>query len=155
MTFPFIDQAIAVIQRTLELNPNFGLAHEALGSVYEAQGKLQLAIEEWQRAAELSQNSPSVLAALGHAYAISGNQEEARKIAERLKPISKQHYVSAWDMAVLYAGMGDAESAFRWLERSYRDRESQIPFLKQDHRLAPLRSDPRFHELLHRLGLPT
>jgi TolB-like protein/Flp pilus assembly protein TadD len=149
------DQAIGVIQRTLELNPNFALAHEVLASVYEQQGNLQSAIGELQKAVELSQDDPSFLAALGHAYAVSGDQAEARKIAERLNPISQKNYVSAWDMAVLFTGLSDADSAFRWLEKSYRDRDSQIPFLKQDHRLSPLRADPRFQNLLRRVGLPT
>lgn len=148
------DQAISAIQRTMELDPNFGLAHELLASVYEREGNLQSAIGEWQKAVEISQDNPSTLAALGHAYAVAGNQVEARKIAERLQPISRQHYVSAWDMAVLYAGLNDTDSAFRWLEKSYKERESQIPFLLQDRRLNSLRSDPRFHSLLRRVGLP-
>lgn len=148
------NQAIGVGQRTLELDPNFTLAHELLASVYEQQGNFQAAVGEWQKAVESSQDNPSTLAALGHAYAISGNQAEARRIVERLQMISEQHYVAAWDMAVLFTGLGDTDSAFRWLEKSFRERESQIPFLKQDHRLAPLRADPRFQNLLHRLGLP-
>ena len=148
------DQAISAIQRTLELNPNFGLAHELLASIYEREGKLQSAIGEWRKAVEISQDNPSTLAALGHAYAVAGNQVEARKIAIRLEPISRQHYVSAWDMAVLYIGMNDTRNAFRWLEKSYNERESQLPFLQQDHRLDPVRSDPRFQSLLRRVGLP-
>lgn len=149
------DQAIAVVQKVMELNPDFGLAHEVLGSVYEREGNFKASVAEWQRAAELSQNNPSVLAALGHVYGLSGNTAEARKTAERLKPMSERHYVAAWDVAVLYAGMRDSDSAFRWLEKAYRDRDSQMPFLKQDHRLAPLQSDPRFQNLLRRVGLPT
>ena len=79
---------------------------------------------------------------------------EARKIAEQLKLTSKQHYVPAWDMAVLFAGIGDADSAFQWLEESYTKRESQMPFLKVDYRMDPLRADPRFQNLVHRVGLP-
>jgi len=149
------DQAMAVIQRTLELNPDFGLAHELLGSVYEREGNLPSSVAEWQKAAELSPNNPSVLAALGHVYALAGNLSEAHKTADQLKTISKHHYVSAWDMAVLYAGMSDPNSAFRWLEKAYRDRESQLPFLKQDGRLARLRNDPRFQSLVRRIGLPS
>ncbi|MGB7643103.1 MAG: hypothetical protein WBL82_17575, partial [Terriglobales bacterium] len=74
------------------------------------------------------------LAHLGRAYALSGNQKEARKIADPLKLSSRQHYVPAWDMAVLFAGMRDSDSAFRWLEKSFAKRESQMPFLKADYR---------------------
>jgi TolB-like protein/DNA-binding winged helix-turn-helix (wHTH) protein/Tfp pilus assembly protein PilF len=147
------DEAIAVNQRTLELDPNFRMAHELMASIFEQQGNFQSAVAEWQKAVELSRDNPSELAALGHAYAISGNQTAARKILEKLQPISKRQYVAEWDMAVLFAGLGDADDAFQCLERSYRERESQMPFLNQDSRLASLRSDPRFHDMLRKVGL--
>jgi tetratricopeptide (TPR) repeat protein len=148
------DEAIALGQRTLELEPDFAPAHEMLAAVYEQQGKLPAAVAEWQKAVELSQDNPAILASLGHAYALSGKRTEARKIVARLQRISKQHYVAAWDMAILFAGLGDSSSTFRYLERAYQDRESQIPFLKQDRRLISLRADPRFQSLLRRVGLP-
>jgi TolB-like protein/DNA-binding winged helix-turn-helix (wHTH) protein/Flp pilus assembly protein TadD len=148
------DQAIEVNKRTLELDPNFVPGHELLASVYEQQGNFRAAVSEWQKAAELSPGNPFPVAALGYAYALEGNHAEARKIVARLNLISKQHYVSPWDVAVLFTGLGDADNAFRWLEKSYRERESQIPFLKLDRRLAPLRADPRFQELVRRIGLP-
>jgi TolB-like protein/Tfp pilus assembly protein PilF len=147
------DQAIAVNQRTLELDPNFAPAHELLATVYEQQGKLPMAIAERKRVVELAQGDPSLLSALAHAYAISGNQVEARKIAARLQQISKDHYVSAWDMAGLFTGLGDQDSAFRWLEKSYQSRESQLAFLNVSRLLDPLRANPRFPDLLRRVGL--
>jgi TolB-like protein/DNA-binding winged helix-turn-helix (wHTH) protein/tetratricopeptide (TPR) repeat protein len=149
------DQAIATNWRTLELDPKFAPAHEILATVYEQQGNLPAAILEWKKVVELTQEDPSLLSALGHAYAISGNQAEARKIAARLQRISKQHYVSAWDMAVLFTGLGDQDSAFRWLEKSYQSRESQLPFLNSSRLLDPLRANPRFQNLVHRIGLPS
>ncbi len=148
------DEAIALGQRTLELEPDFAPAHEMLAAVYEQQGKLPAAVAEWQKSVELSQDNPAILASLGHAYALSGKRTEARNIVVRLQRISKQHYVAAWDMAILFAGMGDSSNAFRYLERAYQDRESQIPFLKQDRGLISLRADPRFQSLLRRVGLP-
>lgn len=148
------DQAIEVLQRTLELDPNFAHGHELLASVFEQQGDLRAAIGEWQKAIELARDNPTPVAHLGRAYALSGSQDEARKIVEQLKRTSKQHYVPDWDMAVLCAGLGDANSAFRWLEKSYAKRESQMPFLKVDYRMDPLRADPRFQNLLRRVGLP-
>ncbi|MGA9510299.1 MAG: tetratricopeptide repeat protein [Candidatus Sulfotelmatobacter sp.] len=147
------DMANGLAQRTLELDPNFAPAHEMLAAVYEQQEKFPEAIAEWQKAVELSQDNPAILASLGHAYALSGKRTEARKIVARLQLISTQHYVAAWDMAILFAGLGDSSSAFRYLERSYQDRESQIPFLRQDRRLTSLRADPRFQKLLRRVGL--
>ncbi|MGA9135850.1 MAG: tetratricopeptide repeat protein, partial [Candidatus Sulfotelmatobacter sp.] len=147
------DQAIALSQRTLELDPNFAPAHEMLAAVYEQQGKFPSAIAEWQKAAELSHDNPGTLAALGHAYALSGNRLEAHKILLRLELISKRHYVADWDMAVLCTGLGDRDAAFRHLKKSYEERESQMPFLMQDHRLTSLKKDPRFQDLLRRIGL--
>ncbi|MFZ0735279.1 MAG: tetratricopeptide repeat protein [Candidatus Sulfotelmatobacter sp.] len=148
------DEAMAVIQRTLDFDPDFELAHEVLGSIYERQGKPELALSEWKTAVKLSKNNPSVLAALGHSYAIGGNKPAARKIAEQLQPNSKHKYVSAWDMAVLFTSLGEPQRALDWLEKSYEGHESQIPFLLQDQRLAPLRSNPRFLKLVRRVGLP-
>jgi TolB-like protein/DNA-binding winged helix-turn-helix (wHTH) protein/Tfp pilus assembly protein PilF len=147
-------QALEVVQRTLELDPNFAPGHELLASVYEQQGDFQSDITELKKASALSKDNPTSLAHLGRAYALSGNHDEARKIAEQLKQTARQHYVPAWDMAVLFAGMGDADTAFRWLEESYAKRESQMPFLKVDYRMDPLRADPRFQKMLRRVKLP-
>jgi TolB-like protein/DNA-binding winged helix-turn-helix (wHTH) protein/Flp pilus assembly protein TadD len=149
-----IDKAIEVAQRTLELDPKFASAHEILASVYSRQGKFELALAEWKKAAELAGDDPTDMAALGYAYAMAGDKTKAREIMGRLQKTSKEHYLPAWEMAVLCTGLGDANCAFQWLDRSYRERESQLPFLNQDLRLAPLRSDPRFQNLVHRVGLP-
>ena len=71
----------------------------------------------------------------------------------RLQEASKHHYVSAFDMATVFAGIGDPDSAFHWLEKAYAQRESQMAFLNITHRMDPLRSDPRFADLLRRMGL--
>src|SRR5439155_21324130 len=92
------------------------------------------------------------LAAIGHTYAIAGKKEELGKILEILKRISAQGYVSAFDMAVIYTGLGDKEQAFRWLEKAYGERSSFLVYSLWEPRLDPLRSDPRFQELLHRIG---
>jgi TolB-like protein/DNA-binding winged helix-turn-helix (wHTH) protein/Tfp pilus assembly protein PilF len=146
-------RAIDLSQRTLEMDPGFVPAHIALGSVYENQGIWLQAISEYQKAVDLSQNNPAALAALGTAYGYAGNRDEARKVMARLRDASKRHYVSAFDMATVFAGLGDHDSALHWLEKSYADRESQMAFLNITHRLDSLRSDPRFADLLHRMGL--
>jgi TolB-like protein/tetratricopeptide (TPR) repeat protein/DNA-binding winged helix-turn-helix (wHTH) protein len=147
-------QAIDLGRRTLELDPNFVPAHIALGAVYEEQGTWPQAISEYQKAVELSQNSPPALASLGCAYALAGNQDDARKILARLREASKRRYVSAFDMAVVFAAVGDQDRAFGWLEKAYAERESQMAFLNMTRRLDRLRSDPRFADLLQRMGLP-
>jgi hypothetical protein len=71
----------------------------------------------------------------------------------RLQEASKHHYVSAFDMATVFAGVGDSDTAFQWLEKAYAQRESQMAFLNITRRMNPLRSDPRFADLLRRMGL--
>jgi tetratricopeptide (TPR) repeat protein len=147
------DQAINFGQRTLEMDPNFVPAHSVLGATYEAEGNWAQAILEYQKAVELSQNNPTSLAALGCAYGYSGNREKARDILATLRDASKIHYVSAFDMAAVFAGMGENDNAFHWLEKSYSERESQMAFLGITRRMNGVRSDPRYSDLLHRMHL--
>jgi TolB-like protein/DNA-binding winged helix-turn-helix (wHTH) protein/Flp pilus assembly protein TadD len=146
-------QAIELSRRTLEMDPNFVPAHIALGAAYEDQSIWLQAVSEYQKAVDLSQNSPPALASLGYVYGISGNQNQARKIIASLHEASNRHYVSAFDMAVVFAGIGDRDTAFQWLEKAYSARESQMAFLNVTRRLDPLRSDPRFAGLRQRMGL--
>jgi TolB-like protein/DNA-binding winged helix-turn-helix (wHTH) protein/Flp pilus assembly protein TadD len=146
-------QAIDLSERTLEMDSDFVPAHIALGAAYEEQSIWQRAISEYQKAVDLSKNSPIALASLGSAYGYSGNQDEARKVIAGLREASKRHYVSGFDMATVFAGIGERDNAFHWLEKAYSDRESQMAFLNVSRRLDPLRSDPRFADLLRRMGL--
>jgi TolB-like protein/DNA-binding winged helix-turn-helix (wHTH) protein/tetratricopeptide (TPR) repeat protein len=146
-------QAIDLNRRTLEMDPNFVPAHIALGAAFEEQGIWSQAVSEYQKAVALSQNNPMALASLGSVYGHLGDREGARKVIARLREASKHHYVSAFDMATVFAGVGDSDSAFHWLEKAYADRESQMAFLNISRRTDPLRSDPRFADLLRRMGL--
>ena len=147
------DQAIDLSRRTLEMDPNFVPAHIALGAAFEEQGLWSQAVSEYQKAVDLSQNNPIALASLGSAYGHLGDRNGARKVIARLREASKHHYVSAFDMATVFASIGDPDSAFHWLEKGYAQRESQMAFLSITRRLDPLRSDPRFAQLLRRMGL--
>ena len=146
-------QAIDLNRRTLEMDPTFVPAHIALGAAYEDQGIWLQAVSEYQKAVDLSQNNPIALASLGSAYGHLGDQAAARKMIARLQEASKHHYVSAFDMATVFAGVGDSDTAFQWLEKAYAQRESQMAFLNITRRMDPLRSDPRFADLLRRMGL--
>src|SRR5207237_6322490 len=121
-------------------------AHANLGMAYEAKGSFQEALAEYRRARELS-DDPIVLARIGHALAASGQRAEALQTLDHLKEISRQRYVPAYGFAILYAGLGEKEQAFEWLERSYQDREPKLTRLKVDPLLDPLSSDPRFADL--------
>ncbi len=146
-------EAIDLNRRTLEMDPNFMPAHIAMGAALEDQGIWPDAISEYQKAVALSQDNPIALSSLGSAYGHSGDRDAARKVIARLQEVSKHHYVSAFDMATVFAGLGDADTAFHWLEKAFAERESQMAFLNITRRMDPLRSDPRFASLLKRMGL--
>jgi hypothetical protein len=85
---------------------------------------------------------------------VSGNREEAQKVIERLKDASVHEYVAPYNIAVVYAGLGEKDEAFEWLNRAYQERSYLITYLMVDERLDKLHSDPRFDELVRRVGLP-
>ena len=90
---------------------------------------------------------------LGHAYAQAGKRAEAIRVLEGLKQRSKQHYVSPYDFAIIYLGLGEKDKTFAWFEQAYQERSSWMPWLQVDPLYDPLRSDPRFKDLLRRMGL--
>jgi len=113
------------------------------------------AIKEFQKTIAIGGRTSGVLAMLGHAYATSGHQDEARKILAELNDMSKQAYVSAYDLAILYVGLGDKDHAFEQLNRAYEDRAGWIIYLNVEPIFDPLRSDPRFAELVRRMKFPS
>jgi len=96
------------------------------------------------------------LGALGHAYARAGRREDALKVVGELKRIEVERgSIPTFSIIWAYAGLGDKEQAFAWLEKSYQERRDRMVWLNVDPLLDPLRSDPRFHDLVRRVGLPT
>jgi len=146
-------KAIEQLRRTIEMDQNFYFAHWQLGVAYEATSSFHDAILEYQKARQLN-DDPWVLALLGHVYAVSGKRDEALKTLEELKALSKKRYVSAYSFAVLYAGLGEKDQAFQWLEKSLQDREGRINRIKVEPLIENLHSDPRFPDLVRRVGLP-
>jgi tetratricopeptide (TPR) repeat protein len=147
------DQSIEQLRKTIELDQSFYYAHWRLGMAYEMKGSLQEAITEYQKARQLSEDT-QMLALLAHAFAASGKRDEALRTLDQLKEISKQRYVPAYGFAIVYEALGDKDQAFQWLERSYQDRAVAMSVLKVDPLLDNLRSDPRFADLVRRVGLP-
>jgi TolB-like protein/Tfp pilus assembly protein PilF len=141
------DEAIEQLRKTSEMDPGFNYAHWNLGSALAVKGAIGAAIEEYQKARAL--NDDRVLGLLGHAYASSGNKMEAEKILNQLKELSKERYVSAYSLALVYLGLGNKEEALRWLEEGYQDRAgNDLVYLRVEPLLDPLRGDPRFEELV-------
>ena len=146
------DRSIEQLSAVLELDSNFAPAHQGLGKTYEAMGLWNLAIEEFQKAVALSHDSEN-LAALGHAYSAAGNRAEALKVVAQLQAHAPTSDVSPFDLAAVFAGLGDRGKAFLYLDQAYRERDSRLPFLAVDHWFEPLHSDPHFVELCRRVGL--
>ena len=149
------DGLVEASRRGLVSNPNEWLEHYYLGVGYDGTGKRLEAVSEYQKAVELSGGDVDATAALAHGYAGIGQVAEAKKILHDLERKSKDSYVSAYFIAAIYAGLGDKNGAFVFLEKAYQERSLELSWaLKADPRLDNLRSDARFQSLLKRLGLP-
>jgi hypothetical protein len=92
-------------------------------------------------------------ASLGHVFAVSGRRSEALGVIERLKELMKQRYVSAYSLATVYAGLEEKDRAFEWLQKAFEERSWYVALLGVEPHMDPLRSDPRFVDLIRRLGL--
>lgn len=146
------DQAIAQCKKILELEPNSFPARRYLGLAYEQKGMYSEAISEFQTGVKLS-GSPLMLALLGHAYAVSGKRAEAEKVLADLEQLQQQRYVSPYTVAAIYAGLGDQQKSFKWLERAVEERDIWLMNLKVDPVFAKLRSNRQFSDLLARIRL--
>ena len=147
------DTAIEYFQKALEMERTFPLARFYLGKCYVEKAQFHDAIREHTAAIGDSGDSAIFMAALGYAYAASGKMEEARAVLKRMKDSSKHKYVSPYSFATVYAGLGETDEAFRWLGQAYEDRDYQLPTVKDDIHFSRLRKDPRFVDLLKRIGL--
>jgi len=142
-------------RRGVASNPNEWVEHYNLGIGYEGTGKLSEAISEYQKAVELSNGDQDARASLAHAFAAIGNRADAEKILRDLEHRSKDSYISPYILATIYAGLGEKDKAFKYLEKAYDEKSLDISWhLKADLRIDNLRSDPRFQVLARRVGLP-
>lgn len=147
------DQAIEQCRKTLEMDPNFTSAHVKLAWAYEQKGLYADAIAEFQKVLSLSPDDPALRTLIAHTHAVAGRSTEAMRIITELKKQSKRRYVSPYLIVLVYAGLGENDQAFDWLEKSYDNRCGWLAWLRVDPKLDSLRPDPRFHDLLRRLGL--
>jgi DNA-binding winged helix-turn-helix (wHTH) protein/TolB-like protein/tetratricopeptide (TPR) repeat protein len=149
------DQALAVLQRVIEINPDFPRAHFRLGNIYEHMSQYPHAIAEYEKAILLSAGDTYYQASLGHAYAMSGRIAGADESLHKLEELSAKRYVPPYSIALIYVGMGDKDRAFEWLERASTDRSTSMAYLNLDPTLNGLQSDPRFATLLQRTKFST
>jgi TolB-like protein/Flp pilus assembly protein TadD len=150
-----LDEAVAEARRALATEPNFWITRWSLGEAYLGKGRTAEAITEFQRAAELSDSNTFVRASLGFALARTGRKAEATAIIRDFERLRRTGHVAAYCTMKIYAGLGERDSAFAWAERSFRERGSVVMATDATTPVgAVLRSDPRFAELIHRMGLP-
>ena len=144
------DDAILASQKTLELDPNFAIAHMIIGLSYVQKKRYEEGISELQKASA----NPDSRALLGYAYAVAGKRTEGRKIVIELEQSATEKYVSPFPLAVAYTGLGDKDRAFAALEKAYEERSWGMGTLRVNPVFDPIRSDPRFAALLRRVNLP-
>ena len=145
------DEAIQTLKTALEMDPSYPGFYGYLGYAYAGKGMYADAISAYQQAIRLGSDGPSVQIFLGAAYALSGDRERARAILKRLK--NGKAYYSPGELAILYGALGDREGAFAALEEAYEAHDLQLQSLGIGPEYDPLRSDPRFHDLVRRVGL--
>lgn len=147
------DRAMDAYQKVIDLDPEFARAHTRLGMVYLAKKDFAGAIQEFEKAKGLTGPDPYLDGLTGYAQASSGNVAPARALLKSLDQRSHREFVPAFSMALICIGLGDRERALDLLTKSFEDRSTYMVYAKVDPLLDPLRSDPRFVDLLKRMKL--
>ncbi len=147
-----LESAMASAKRLVELDPNYPLARVVSGAVYLKQRRYKEAIAEFQKNVA-SERSAYSLSDLGHSYAIGGVRDEASAVLKELEEKYKRGESLGQYVAAVYAGLGDKDQAFAWLEKDFKARSGSLQFVTVKVSFDPLRSDPRYTDLLRRMGL--
>ena len=146
------DRVAEEANEMLELDRNSGWGHRWLGDAYLFKGQYEQAIAELQKGVD--PQSGDRLDRLGYAYAVAGRKSEALETLAELQALAERKYMPPHSIAHIYAGLGEKERAFQWLEKAYAGRDDGLTQLKVDPLFDSLRSDPRFIDLVRRVGLP-
>ncbi|PYQ02860.1 MAG: hypothetical protein DMF83_22615 [Acidobacteria bacterium] len=149
-----LPEAVEEYRKALELDAGYVQAHWRLGDAYARLGRYDEAAREVERAVALTRRSPSSLARLAQMYAKSGRRIESKALLDELLVLSRRQYVSPHGISFAYLLLGDDSRGFEWLEKAYAERSNGIAYLAIDPELVPWHGDPRFRDLLRRVGLP-
>src|SRR6266566_801459 len=147
------DRSIEQSRKVLEFDPSFYLAHYTVGWAAIQKRDFATAFAELQKARSL-EDKPWIIGTLGYAYAVAGDSKRAQAVLKELKQLAQHRRVTPFWVAMIYMALSDKNQAFQWLDRCYEERSPWLVWLKTDPALDPLRSDPRYADLLRRIGLP-
>jgi tetratricopeptide (TPR) repeat protein len=126
-----------------------------IGQVLVSQGTYGDAIDEIERAASMSDRNTRVIATLGHAYGLAGRTADAKQVLAELQARASREYVSAYYMALAYAGLGMGDRVFEELEKAIEERQPYLTLLNVEPPFLPFHSDQRFQRILRRIGIPS
>ena len=141
------------LQKVTEMEPNLSLAYFLSGQVDMKESHHNQGVARIEKAVALENDNPMILSALGWAYGIAGREKEAQQIFVRLEEMSRDRFISGFLYAKIYAGLGDKDRAFEYLEKAYQQRAMSLAVIITDETVENLRSDPRFMELLKKINL--
>jgi tetratricopeptide (TPR) repeat protein len=148
------EEALRSVRLALEMNPKYAPGYFWLGRIYTSEGRYADAEAALQQIGPLRTWTPA-MAVQGYLYAKSGRPQEARKVLAEFDELRRQgRYASSYAIAVIYAGLGDRERVFSYLDAAYRERSHWLVWLKRDPRWNDVRSDARFQNLVRKIGLP-
>jgi len=152
------DEAISRYQKTLDLYPNYSWVRAQLAWAYALKGMYPQALAEYDKIADrdksVAAETQLVADGLGWVYAVSGRRADALKIVQGFTDLSSRTYVDFYQLATIYAGLGEKDEAFRMLQKGYEQRSASMPYLTVDPFWDGIRSDVRYADLLRRMGLP-
>jgi len=148
------DQAIEQLRRTVELDPNYPVTYWILGLLLRKIGQYEAAIAEGEKGVQLSGGSTLMKAALAQSLATAGQKEKSLHILDELTKLSRHKYVAPYFLAGIHIGLGEADRAMEYLEKSFEEHSHWLIYLHLDPGMDGLRSNSRFLELLQRVGLP-
>ena len=148
------DNAINELRKTNEVDPHFPVPYWGLGMCYEQQAKYEAAIAQFQKTIEVSGRESNTIASLAHTLGLAGRVADANTILLELKKRSQKDYISSYQIALVELGLGRKDEAMKDLEAAFVERSTLLAYLKMDPRFDPLRTDPRFENLVSRIGFP-
>lgn len=147
------DRALEEWATALQLAPTYPRTHQHIGNYHCQNGEFDRGLDSLKRSVELSPENPLFVASLGYCYAAAGQSGEAQNLAVQLEELSRSRYISPMSFALIHLGLGEKDRAIQWLERAYEGQALFLTAIVFDERFDPLRVDPRFSDLVRRIGL--